>query len=47
MSLAVIVALAVANGERWMRHNGCNLPRNKFEAYARPRGTLARLWLPR
>lgn len=47
VALAVTVALAVANGERWIRHNGGNLPRNKFEAYVRPRGTLARLWLPR
>ncbi len=46
VALAVTVALAVANGERWMRRNGGNLPRNKFEAYVRPRGTLARLWLP-
>ena len=47
VALAVTVALAVASGERWMRHNRCNLPRNKFEAYARSRGTLAWLWLPR
>lgn len=47
VALAVTVALAVASGERWMRHNRYNLPRNKFEAYARSRGTLAWLWLPR
>jgi hypothetical protein len=47
VTLAVTVALAVANGERWLRRNRCNLPRNKFEAHARSRGTLAWLWLPR
>lgn len=45
--VACIVAAAILNGERWMRHNRYNLPRNKFEAYARSRGTLAWLWLPR
>ena len=47
MALAAVVALVAANGERWTRHNGRNLPRNKFEAYARSRSTLAWLWLPR
>jgi hypothetical protein len=45
--IAGIVAAAIVNGERWMRHNRYHLPRNKFEAYARSRGTLAWLWLPR
>ena len=45
--IAGMVAAAIVNGERWMRHNRYNLPRNKFEAYARSRGTLAWLWLPR
>jgi hypothetical protein len=45
--VAGIVAAAILNGERWMRHNRNNLPRNKFEAYAQSRGTLAWLWLPR
>jgi hypothetical protein len=45
--LALTVAAAIANGERWIRRNRLNLPRNKFEAYARSRGTLAKLWLPR
>jgi len=45
--IAGIVAAAVVNGERWMRRNRANLPRNKLEAYARSRGTLAWLWLPR
>ena len=46
-TLAAVVAVAVANGERWSQRNRFSLPRNKFEAYARSRGTLARLWLPR
>jgi len=37
-----IVAGAIVNGERWMRHNRHNLPRNKLEAYARSRGTPVR-----
>ena len=45
--LALTVAAAVVNGERWMRRNRFNLPRNQFEAFVRSRGTLARLWLPR
>ena len=45
--IAGTVAAAIVNGERWMRHNRYDLPRNKFEAYARSRGTLAWLWLPR
>lgn len=47
VALAVTVAFAAANGERWIRHNRHNLPRNKFEAYVRSRGALAWLWLPR
>jgi hypothetical protein len=46
-ALAVAVIVAIINGERWMRRNQNNLPRNRFEAYARSRGTLAHLWLPR
>jgi hypothetical protein len=45
--VAGIVAAAIVNGERWMRHHRSNLPCNKFEAYARSRRTLAWLWLPR
>ena len=45
--LALTVAAAVVNGERWMRRNRLNLPRNQFEAFVRSRGTLAWLWLPR
>jgi hypothetical protein len=45
--LALTVAAAIANGERWMRRNRSSLPRNEFETFAKPRGTLARLWLPR
>jgi hypothetical protein len=45
--LALTVAAAIVNGERWMRRNRFNLPRNQFEAFIRSRGTLARLWLPR
>ena len=41
-ALAVTVAAAIINGERWMRRN---LPRNKFAAYAQSRGALTRLWL--
>jgi hypothetical protein len=44
--LAVAVAAAVANGERWIQRNRSDLPRNKFERYVRSRGTLARIWLP-
>jgi hypothetical protein len=44
--LAIIVALAAGSGERWLRRNRAGLPRNKFEAFARSRGTMARLWLP-
>jgi hypothetical protein len=47
VTLAAVVASAVANGERWSQRNRSSLPRNKFEAYVRSRGTLARLWLPR
>ena len=45
--LALTVAAAIVNGERWMRRNRFDLPRNQFETFGRPRGTLARLWLPR
>jgi hypothetical protein len=45
--VAGIVVAPVANGERWMRRNRSSLPRGKLEAYARPGGTLAWLWLPR
>jgi hypothetical protein len=45
--LALIVMAAIVNGEHWMRRNWRNLPRNKYEAYVRSRGTLARIWLPR
>ena len=45
--LVLTVAAAIVNGERWMRRNRFNLPRNQFEAFVRSRGTLARLWLPR
>lgn len=45
--LALTVAAAIVNGERWITRNAGNLPRSKLERYARPRGTLARLWLPR
>jgi len=45
-ALAVTVAVAVATGERWIRRNRYRLPRSKFEAYRRYRGTLAYLWLP-
>jgi hypothetical protein len=45
--VAGIVVAAVANGERWMRRNRSSLPHSKLEAYARSRGTLAWLWLPR
>lgn len=45
--LALTVAAAIVNGERWVRRNWSSLPRNQFETFARPRGTLARLWLPR
>jgi len=44
--LVLTVAAAIVNGERWMRRNRFNLPRNQFEAFVRSRGTLARLWLP-
>jgi hypothetical protein len=44
-ALAVTVAAAIINGERWMRRNQRNLPRDKFEAYVRSRGALARLWV--
>ena len=44
--LAVSVILAVINGERWMQRNRYLLPRNKFEAYVRSRGTWAHIWLP-
>ena len=45
--VAGIVVAAVASGERWMRRNRFSLPHSKLEAYARSRGTLAWLWLPR
>jgi hypothetical protein len=45
--LALAVAGAIANGERWIARHAGNLPRTKFEKYARSRGTLARLWLTR
>jgi NADH:ubiquinone oxidoreductase subunit 5 (subunit L)/multisubunit Na+/H+ antiporter MnhA subunit len=45
--LVVTVTAAIVNGERWMRRNRFNLPRNQFEAFIRSRGTLAWLWLPR
>jgi hypothetical protein len=38
--LAVVVALAVASGEHWLRRHP---PRNRLDA-VRPRGGLARLW---
>lgn len=47
VALALTVAAAVRNGERWIEHNQYNLPRHKLETYIRSRGTLARLWLPR
>jgi hypothetical protein len=47
ITLALMVIAAIVNGEHWMRRNRYNLPRNKFEAYVRSRGTLAHLWLPR
>jgi hypothetical protein len=47
ITIAVTVAAAVINGERWLQRNRHHLPRNKFEAFGHPRGTLARLWLPR
>jgi hypothetical protein len=44
--MAVTIILAIINGEQWMRNNRDSLPRNKFEAYARSRGSLAaRLWI--
>ncbi|HEX6522311.1 MAG TPA: hypothetical protein VF070_20240 [Streptosporangiaceae bacterium] len=46
VTLAVTVIAAVINGERWLQRNRHHLPRNKFEAFGHPRGTLARLWLP-
>ena len=45
--LAIVVALAVANGERWLRSNRGTLPTDKFNAYKRSRGTMAQRWLPR
>jgi hypothetical protein len=47
VTFAFAIMAAIVSGERWMRRNQHNLPRNKFEAYVRSRGTLARLWLPR
>jgi hypothetical protein len=47
VALALTVAAAVRNGERWIERNQYNLPRDKLETYIRSRGTLARLWLPR
>lgn len=42
-AIAVTVAVAAASGERWTRRHQ---PRDRFDALARPRGRLARLWLP-
>jgi hypothetical protein len=47
VALAVTITAAVLNGQRWTRRNRYNLPPNKFEAYTRTRGNLARLWLSR
>jgi hypothetical protein len=41
VALAIVVALAVVNGERWLRSNRGTLPTDKFNAYKRSRGTMA------
>jgi hypothetical protein len=42
-AIALIVAVAAASGEHWTRHHP---PRDRFDAVARPRASLAGLWNP-
>ena len=42
-AIALIVTVAAASGERWTRHHP---PRDRFDAIARSRASLAGLWHP-